>query len=117
MKTVDTFGDFRQPWESGDSADELTTGMMSSAISRNYVLRRSLLKCVRIATQPNDARGNSSNADASTRDRVHISEVKAFIERCMLSAGAKMSHGCQLAEVLVAADYRGHFSHGLNRLG
>ena len=48
---------------------------------------------------------------------VAIPEIKAFIQRCMTAAGTREKHGEQLAEVLVAADYRGHFSHGLNRLG
>jgi len=47
---------------------------------------------------------------------VAIPEVKSFIERCMVAAGTKPEHGQALAEVLLAADHRGHFSHGLNRL-
>ena len=79
-------------------------------------MHRRLHRCVGMAMHPTNTRSHNSNADPS-KIRVHISEVKAFIERCMLSVGAKASHGSQLAEVLVAADYRGHFSHGLNRLG
>jgi len=44
-------------------------------------------------------------------------EVTAFIERCMVSAGTKPAHAKALADNLTMADYRGHFSHGLNRLG
>ena len=44
-------------------------------------------------------------------------EVTAFMENCMLAVGTKPEHGKQLAEVLIDADYRGHFSHGINRLG
>jgi len=43
--------------------------------------------------------------------------VKSFIINCIKNAGGSEVHGKDLAEVLVAADYRGHFSHGLNRLG
>lgn len=39
------------------------------------------------------------------------------MERCMLSVGTKKSHALSLAKCLIDADYRGHFSHGLNRLG
>ncbi|XP_071847276.1 uncharacterized oxidoreductase YjmC-like [Apostichopus japonicus] len=53
-------------------------------------------------------------------DSLHVqipkAEVLKFCEACMQSAGANKDHGRQLSEVLFAADYRGHFSHGLNRL-
>ena len=45
------------------------------------------------------------------------SEVTAFIERCMVAVGTKPAHAKALADNLTMADYRGHFSHGLNRLG
>ena len=44
-------------------------------------------------------------------------EVKSFIERSMRAVGTKPDHATSLADNLVMADYRGHFSHGLNRLG
>ncbi|XP_074653260.1 putative oxidoreductase YjmC [Tubulanus polymorphus] len=47
---------------------------------------------------------------------IPVSDVKAFVERCMVAAGSKSDHAEVLAELLVKADYRGHFSHGLNRL-
>ncbi|ESO82499.1 hypothetical protein LOTGIDRAFT_223255 [Lottia gigantea] len=43
-------------------------------------------------------------------------EFHAFVVRCMESAGTKTDHAKSLANLLVAADYRGHYSHGLNRL-
>lgn len=43
-------------------------------------------------------------------------ELKAFIIRCMVSVGTKTEHAESLAETLQMADYRGHYSHGLNRL-
>ena len=48
---------------------------------------------------------------------VAIPEIKDFICRCMTAVGTRDNHASELADVLVAADYRGHFSHGLNRLG
>jgi len=45
------------------------------------------------------------------------SEVTAFIERCMVAVGTKPAHATALADNLTMADHRGHFSHGLNRLG
>lgn len=44
-------------------------------------------------------------------------EIKSFIERSMVAVGTKPEHATALADNLVMADYRGHFSHGLNRLG
>ena len=44
-------------------------------------------------------------------------EMEQFMFRCMRQAGAKSEHARSLAACLVLADYRGHFSHGLNRLG
>jgi LDH2 family malate/lactate/ureidoglycolate dehydrogenase len=44
-------------------------------------------------------------------------DMQNFMERCMLAAGAKLDHAKSLASCLIAGDHRGHFSHGLNRLG
>ena len=44
-------------------------------------------------------------------------EVKRFIIECMVAIGTEAKHGAALADTLVAADGRGHYSHGLNRLG
>ena len=43
--------------------------------------------------------------------------VRSFCERSLTRAGADSRHAASLSELLVAADTRGHFSHGLNRLG
>ena len=48
---------------------------------------------------------------------VAVEEMFNFVMRCAQRVGAKKSHAECLAELLVAADTRGHFSHGLNRLG
>jgi hypothetical protein len=50
-------------------------------------------------------------------DVVRNAEVRRFARDCMTSVGTKPDHAESLAEVLVQADYRGHYSHGLNRLG
>ncbi|XP_034031893.1 uncharacterized oxidoreductase YjmC-like isoform X1 [Thalassophryne amazonica] len=47
---------------------------------------------------------------------ISIAEVQSFIERCMTAVGTKPNHAKSLAEVLVAGDHRGHYSHGLNRM-
>lgn len=50
-------------------------------------------------------------------DAVRKDEVKRFITDCMVKVGTKETHAACLAGNLVTADYRGHYSHGLNRLG
>ncbi|GFO19291.1 malate dehydrogenase [Plakobranchus ocellatus] len=51
-----------------------------------------------------------------SRSVVAVEEMRQFVVRAMLAVGTKKEHACDLADLLVAADYRGHFSHGLNRL-
>lgn len=48
---------------------------------------------------------------------VTVDDVKLFVCESMEAVGAKPAHSLALAEVLVLADQRGHYSHGLNRLG
>ena len=48
---------------------------------------------------------------------VAVSEVAAFVRRCMVAVGTPEEHAASLSDILVAADSRGHYSHGLNRLG
>ena len=55
--------------------------------------------------------------DEFTSTPVPVAEVKRYATDCMTSVGVKTEHASALADVLVAADHRGHYSHGLNRLG
>lgn len=48
---------------------------------------------------------------------VPVAEVESFVERCMRAVGTDQHHCKALAHVLSAADVRGHFTHGLHRLG
>ncbi|KAI1721712.1 malate/L-lactate dehydrogenase domain-containing protein [Ditylenchus destructor] len=43
-------------------------------------------------------------------------ELRRFVVDCMASIGVGLDHASQLAELLIEADLRGHYSHGLNRL-
>ncbi|XP_064090531.1 uncharacterized oxidoreductase YjmC-like isoform X1 [Macrobrachium nipponense] len=43
-------------------------------------------------------------------------EVHRYMVDCMMAVGTPKFHATALADVLIAADKRGHFSHGLNRL-
>lgn len=47
---------------------------------------------------------------------IALSEVRRFISEAMRAVGTSRDKADLLAEVLVEADYRGHYSHGLNRL-
>jgi len=77
-------------------------------------LVRSLLRPVYSAATVNFRKTIVNNAGGIL---VPKSEVTSFIERCMVAAGTRPSHAKALADNLMMADYRGHFSHGLNRLG
>jgi hypothetical protein len=44
-------------------------------------------------------------------------QVRRFMIDCMKTAKCDIAHAEQLADVLIAGDLRGHYSHGLNRLG
>lgn len=44
-------------------------------------------------------------------------ELHDFVVRCMEAVGTNTEHADVLADLIVAADTRGHYSHGLNRLG
>ncbi|XP_054152648.1 uncharacterized oxidoreductase YjmC-like, partial [Oppia nitens] len=52
----------------------------------------------------------------NTKNIISLDEMKSFMTRALVSVGSDPQHAAQLAELLVTADYRGHFSHGLNRL-
>ncbi|CAL4065663.1 unnamed protein product [Meganyctiphanes norvegica] len=48
--------------------------------------------------------------------KIPCGEVTRYIVDCLTATGAPLHGAHALAEVLVAADTRGHYSHGLNRL-
>lgn len=48
---------------------------------------------------------------------VPVEVMKNFIKNIMIKLNVDPSHAENLADVLVTGDYRGHFSHGLNRIG
>lgn len=50
------------------------------------------------------------------RDIITLAEVKRFISDCFIARKTPKIHADLMADLLVAADYRGHFSHGMNRL-
>jgi LDH2 family malate/lactate/ureidoglycolate dehydrogenase len=48
---------------------------------------------------------------------VSIAEAKRFMIDCFCSSNTSKENAEAMAELLVEADHRGHFSHGMNRLG
>ena len=56
-------------------------------------------------------------AAADQHKLVATEEVFDFVKRCMVATGVEEAHAIDLATLLLAADTRGHFSHGINRLG
>lgn len=54
--------------------------------------------------------------DDSKRDVIPVAEVKRFMVDCFVAAKTPKQHAELMADLLVSADYRGHFSHGMNRL-
>ncbi|KAI6183252.1 Malate/L-lactate dehydrogenase [Aphelenchoides bicaudatus] len=47
---------------------------------------------------------------------VSVDEMRSFVISCMESVGANKENGSKVADLLIVADQRGHYSHGLNRL-
>ena len=55
--------------------------------------------------------------EVATWPTVTPADMLEFMTQCMIKVGTKPSHAKLLATVLIAGDKRGHYSHGLNRLG
>lgn len=47
---------------------------------------------------------------------ISIEEARRFMVDCFLSSRTSQGNAEAMADLLVEADYRGHFSHGMNRL-
>ncbi|ETN62069.1 malate dehydrogenase [Anopheles darlingi] len=53
---------------------------------------------------------------ASKQGLVALEEARRFMVDCLVKSKTPLSHAQQQADLLAEADYRGHFSHGMNRL-
>ena len=58
----------------------------------------------------------TQTSSSTCTNLVDPEEAKAFITSCIEKCGSLPEHASCLADVLIAADLRGHYSHGLNRL-
>ncbi|XP_055697713.1 uncharacterized oxidoreductase YjmC [Phlebotomus papatasi] len=47
---------------------------------------------------------------------VSVTEAKRFVRDCFQAAKVREENAQAMADLLIEADYRGHFSHGMNRL-
>ncbi|XP_059611852.1 uncharacterized oxidoreductase YjmC [Phlebotomus argentipes] len=47
---------------------------------------------------------------------VAVEEAKRFVKDCFVAATVKSENAQAMADLLIEADFRGHFSHGMNRL-
>ncbi|CAF1349869.1 unnamed protein product [Adineta steineri] len=87
-------------------------------LSKNFI--RCLIDSNNTKYQQIFLRYASTNSKESVSDSkekvVPKDELHSFIVRCMLKVGTRPSHAEVLADNLSMADYRGHYSHGLNRL-
>lgn len=61
-------------------------------------------------------RKNSSSSSSEKFVLVPKAEVERFVSDCLKSVGAMDEDSKTVGHHLMTADYRGHFSHGLNRL-
>lgn len=78
---------------------------------RNQVIARCIRYCVKITGKRNVSTDSNNSWDLISR-----TEVKRFIVQCMSTVKTRLDHAEKLADNLCMADYRGHYSHGLNRL-
>ena len=53
---------------------------------------------------------------STSTNLVNPQEARDFIKCCIEKSGSIPAHAACLADVVIAADLRGHYSHGLNRL-
>ncbi|XGW24902.1 hypothetical protein V3C99_006390 [Haemonchus contortus] len=54
--------------------------------------------------------------DESEEIVVSKKELRSFVLNCLEKVSCSPGHAQQLADILICSDYRGHYSHGLNRL-
>lgn len=81
------------------------------ALYEHRFTRTSFIKTLNIHT------GYSMSKSDEAAYLVSVKDAKNFVERSMVAVGTKKEHARALADVLILADQRGHYSHGLNRLG
>ena len=59
---------------------------------------------------------STQSSSEGSNNLVDPEDCHLFIRTCVEACGAPKEHASSLADVVVEADKRGHYSHGLNRL-
>ena len=88
------------------------------ASASNLSHKNSFLQTRHLSTVVEDkSRFSEDDNEVPEADRyIHKSEVERFMIDSMVKVGTERNRAEMLAANLSEADYRGHFSHGLNRL-
>ncbi|KAK9679663.1 Malate/L-lactate dehydrogenase [Popillia japonica] len=84
--------------------------MMGVSIIRNIISLTPRLQHIVIT-----GRRNMSLAQIDT-PIIPLVEAKRFISECLQAVGTPRKHADAMGDLLAEADYRGHYSHGMNRL-
>lgn len=58
----------------------------------------------------------TQTSSSTCTNLVEPQEARDFIQRCIETCGCTPEHAACVADVLVTADLRGHYSHGLHRV-
>lgn len=75
------------------------------------------VQCTRFkSTTTNQSSGMATKLLDTDTPIIPLAEAKRFIRDCMEAVGTPRNHAEALGDLLVEADYRGHYSHGMNRL-
>lgn len=92
----------------------------SSLFATNYLLLKKTNQDIVVNNYCEMSSSSSSSSSLSSSKIVDMvvpkEEVERFISECMMKAGTTAEDADTVAHHLMTADYRGHFSHGLNRM-
>ncbi|XP_058458431.1 uncharacterized oxidoreductase YjmC [Malaya genurostris] len=88
-----------------------------AAVAPGTGINRSVLLCRSTVSVVADiGRQTRTMATAPQPRLIALEEARRFMVDCFVKSNTPPSHAKQMADLLVEADYRGHFSHGMNRL-
>ncbi|KRZ86732.1 Malate dehydrogenase [Trichinella sp. T8] len=96
----------------------IRTNLKAVAVFKEHlqVVRSSSVKHISALQGVRQFSSIDSHCNSMFKQYVEMKEIKRFMVSSLTKVGADVSHADALAEVLIDADYRGHYSHGLNRL-
>lgn len=106
------------------AADEMRSFIFRGAalVCDNFSIMKNASSCFRLAipiTSATVIRMSSTSCKKEKKEKVKVvpkDDVIRFVQECMCQIGAKSQEAYTVAHHLMFADYRGHFSHGINRL-